>query len=328
VLHATFLPLKSTLIRRKKPIGAAFVALILLAFVPAKSQSTSSAQEGQQAPTLQREIRAGSKMAFDVASIRQNKTDPSYMDRSNVQLDSENIFTPTGGLFLTTGGRLAGYIGFAYKLTNAERSEVLDQLPKWAKTDSYAIEARAGGDPTKDQYRLMMQSLLADRFKLKLHFETGQAQVLAFVLEKPGRLGPDLKPHAAADQCSTAAALSGPAPSVAGGFPAVCGGFCQLPPSAPGHYTGGARNVPLSMIAESLYQFIPGNTKPVIDGAGLTGNYDLRIDFALHINGVPFDPNGASFFEALKDDLSLKLVQRIAPVETVVIDHIEEPSAN
>lgn len=279
-------------------------------------------------PAPQWEIDAGGEMAFDAASIKQNKTDPSYMDRSNVPLDSQNIFTPTGGLFSTTGGGLAGYIVFAYKLTTAQRYEVSDQMPKWAKSNSYAIDARATGNPTKDQYRLMMQSLLAERFGLKLHFETKQEPVFALELEKPGRLGPNLKPHRDDDPCPTPTGTQGPTPTVPDGFPAVCGGFRQVPPSAPGHYTGGARNVPLSMIAESLYQFIPANTKPVIDATGLTGNYDFLIDFTLHIDGVPSDPNGANFLEALKDQLGLKLVQEIAPVETVMIDHIEEPTAN
>jgi uncharacterized protein (TIGR03435 family) len=45
-------------------------------------------------------------------------------------------------------------------------------MPKWANTDRYDIEARAQGNPAKDQFRLMMQALLADRFKLAIHYET------------------------------------------------------------------------------------------------------------------------------------------------------------
>lgn len=53
------------------------------------------------------------------------------------------------------------------------------QLPKWARNQSWLIEAKADGNPTKDQMRLMMQSLLAHRFKLRVHFETREGAVLA-----------------------------------------------------------------------------------------------------------------------------------------------------
>jgi uncharacterized protein (TIGR03435 family) len=68
-------------------------------------------------------------------------------------------------------------------------------LPKWFSEDSYVINAQAEGDPTKDQMRLMMQSLLADRFKLAVHFERQELPVLALGLDKPEKTGPKLYPH-------------------------------------------------------------------------------------------------------------------------------------
>ena len=62
--------------------------------------------------------------------------------------------------------------------------------PDWVRSDHYDIEARAAGQATKDQMRLMMQSLLAERFKLAVHWETRQAPVFALVdatPESPGR---------------------------------------------------------------------------------------------------------------------------------------------
>ncbi len=75
------------------------------------------------------------------------------------------------------------------------------QLPKSAD-DNYAIDAKAEGNPTKDQMRLMMQSLLADRFKLRVHFESRQVPVLGLVLVKPGQLGPNLLPHSEGPGCA------------------------------------------------------------------------------------------------------------------------------
>jgi uncharacterized protein (TIGR03435 family) len=57
------------------------------------------------------------------------------------------------------------------------------------------IEARAEGNPNKDQMHLMMQSLLAERFKLAVQFETHEVPVMAMVLIKPGKLGSRLRPH-------------------------------------------------------------------------------------------------------------------------------------
>ena len=69
-------------------------------------------------------------------------------------------------------------------------------LPKWVITDRYSIDARAAGNPTKDQMRLMVQSLLADRFQLAAHFATQEVPVFALTVVKDGKLGPKLIAHA------------------------------------------------------------------------------------------------------------------------------------
>ena len=77
------------------------------------------------------------------------------------------------------------------------------------------------GNPTKDQMRLMMQSLLADRFKLAIHTETKQGPVFALLLMKPGKTGPQLQPFADDGSCSA----TNPTPSTtpATQFPNTCG---------------------------------------------------------------------------------------------------------
>jgi uncharacterized protein (TIGR03435 family) len=77
------------------------------------------------------------------------------------------------------------------------------KLPKWTSTEYFDIQARAVGSPTKDQLRLMMQSLLAERFRLAIHNETRQLPVFALVLVKSGKTGPHLQAHAADDSCPT-----------------------------------------------------------------------------------------------------------------------------
>jgi uncharacterized protein (TIGR03435 family) len=271
---------------------------------------------------------AGGKMAFEVASVKRNQG-ADRPGSSNVPLGPADAFSPTGGLFSTTNYPLSVYVTFAYKLTVTQIGEMLDQLPKWNRINRYDIEARAAGNPSKDQYRLMMQSLLADRFKLAIHFETKQLPVLALVLDKPGKLGPKLRQHSTDEPCPTGASLeSGIVPALAGGFPQPCGAFEQLPPSAPGRFTGGARNVPMPVIASTFSAGLFRTFKPVVDRTGLIGDYDFVIDFSPELPNVEADPNGPTFLEALKDQLGLKLESAMGAVDTIVIDHIEVPSEN
>ena len=115
---------------------------------------------------------AGGKMAFEVASVRLAKTPrlPGFPLNNG---DAK----PPGGRF-SASFPLWIYIEFAYKLDVFQWGEIRAQLPKWAN-DDYAIDAKADGNPTKDQMRLMMQSLLADRFKLRVHSESKEVPVLA-----------------------------------------------------------------------------------------------------------------------------------------------------
>jgi uncharacterized protein (TIGR03435 family) len=184
------------------------------------------------------------QLAFDVASVKPNKSDaPPY---SNFPLNSGDFYTANGGLFSATNFPLVSYIFFAYKLQGNQGLPLVRQLPDWATTDRFDIQARADGNPTKDQMRLMMWSLLADRFKFALHRETREVPVLALVLGKPGgtpgKPGSQLQPHPADAPCQTSVAppsAAAPTPEafrqmVAGGFPALCNGILGLPPGVPG----------------------------------------------------------------------------------------------
>src|SRR5579863_8342925 len=129
---------------------------------------------------------AGSKKFFDVASVKPTRT----FDRgSSFPLDDGNAYVPGGRL--SASFPLWFYIRFAYKLAGSdqERAAAVAHLPEWVDRDLFVIEARADGNPTKDQMRLMMQSLLAERFKLKVHFETKELPLFALTLVKPGTPG-------------------------------------------------------------------------------------------------------------------------------------------
>jgi bla regulator protein blaR1 len=226
------------------------------------------------------------------------------------------------------GYRVSDYIEFAYKLwlTPSERKSLLAELPKWATTKRFDIQARLPGHTSKDQKRLMMQSLLAERFKLAVHFQTQQVPVFALVLLNSGETGPQLRPHP-----ETASCPAPPVPSdqLADGFPAICKRTIGLQARAEGHVRVGARNVAMTQIANALTQEGSGVDRPVLDRTGLTGEYDFAIEFTPEeTSGYIRKYGGPAFTEALRDQLGLELEPTTGPVDVLVIDHIEEPLPN
>ena len=284
---------------------------------------------------------AGGKMSFDVASIKQNKygDSPAGRTTTNVGFDAGDDYRPTGGLLRASSWPVAVFISFAYKLTPSQANLLQPRLPKWAATDRFDIEAHAAGNPSKDQMRLMMQSLLADRFKLAIHFETRQLPVFAVVLVKPGKTGPQIQPYSDGPPCDLVAPPSTPnsspnQPIKDPGWFLPCGNLGAM--FIAGRVHIGERNMTMSQIAGALPVISMGTLdRPVVDQTGLTGNFDLRIEFTPPANrpqtpGSTFQPDdaGPTFLEALKEQLGLKLESQTGPVNVLVLDHIEEPSEN
>src|SRR5260370_29202486 len=216
-------------------------------------------------------------MAFDTVSIRQNTTTPARGWNSNFPLGPGDVYFPNGGVFRAANVTLATYIVFAYKITPSMEYVELSQLHKWATTDRYDIQAKAEGNPTKDQMRLMMQALLADKFKLVVHYETRKVPVLVLVMDQPGKLGPLLQQHPDDAPCPTTPMVPSPAPTappepekVDTRFPITCGGILDMVPSAPGRVRAGARNVPMELIASSVMGGPNGPNRPILERRGLT----------------------------------------------------------
>jgi hypothetical protein len=120
--------------------------------------------------------------AFEVASVKPNRSDAPASSR--FPLGPGDAHVP-GRLFLATNQPLIVYLRFAHK---CGQSDLLG-LPAWVSNDRFDIEARAEGNPTKDQMRLMMQSLLVDRFKLVTHTERQTKPAFNLVLAKAGKPG-------------------------------------------------------------------------------------------------------------------------------------------
>ncbi len=152
---------------------------------------------------------------FDVVSVKQNNSDtPST---ANFPLGPGDVYVTNGGYFTASGFPLATYIYFAYKIMGNDMQAVAQQLPGWVLSDRFDIQARTDGDPAKDkkdQMRLMMRALLADRFKLVSHYETRQVSVFGLGPAKAGKIGPTLQAHPSDAACTTVLSPTG-GPAVA-----------------------------------------------------------------------------------------------------------------
>jgi uncharacterized protein (TIGR03435 family) len=188
---------------------AAVTWLVVFGDLAATLRAQSAANQASlQAPTVpQWQIDAGGKMAFDVVSVKTNKSNEP--PTSAFVLGPGDAYVSNGGRFSATNQPLIAYLAFAYKL----RASDLPGLPAWVYNDRFDIEARVQGNPTKDQMRLLMQSLLADRFKLATHSETKPGPAFALVMSKPGKIGPQLQADSG-DGCSAA-----PTPQASGAAP-------------------------------------------------------------------------------------------------------------
>jgi uncharacterized protein (TIGR03435 family) len=186
----------------------------------------------------------------------------------------------------------------------------------------------------------MMQALLADRFKLAVHFETRVVLIFAIMLAKPGKLGPQLRLHRADDPlCVVPPTVTTPGSARtatledAEGFPERCGGISGMKPTAPGRMRDGGRDVTISQMGAVLTGI--GNVgRPILDKTGLQGHVDYNLEWGMVAanvpNGVEFHPDESAptFEEALKEQLGLKLVPEKGPADFFFVDHIEHPSAN
>jgi uncharacterized protein (TIGR03435 family) len=318
------------------------LALACLTFcIPAHAQSPSDA------------------LAFDVASVRPSQ--PGASQRNNVPLDAGNVYatvspddarTAAGGLFIATHQPLWRYISFAYKLSGTQelalRFNFFSGAPKsgaplWVtgsfvgSPEFFDISARAPANTSIDQMRLMMRTVLADRFHLTTHFVTADAPVFALVLVKPGLTGPHLQPHPASDTCVTAEPSSDSAPRAAtasspvGDLPPVCGVIAHVPSSLPGQHHGG-RAVPLSLFATSIPTMtgLAAMPLPVVDQSGLQGLYDFNLTWVHDATAedATVSDNAAAFREALKLQLGLQLKPSRAPISFLIVDHVDHPTEN
>lgn len=218
-------------------------------------------------------------------------------------------FRPGGDTFKATNASLQRLIGFAYDLRNHQ----ISGGPDWLDSAKFNIDAKAGsaippGLAGGNVIRLMVQSLLAERFKLASHLEMREEQLYELVVNKDG---PKLRESA---------------PAAPGQPQGVRIGRGEL--------TGTA--APIAILVNQLSQQLG---RSVTDKTGLTGRYDFTLKWTPDDLGVAAgqpagpdaptaDPSGPSIFTAVQEDLGLKLQSAKGQVEILVIDHAERPDAN
>ena len=260
--------------------------------------------------------------------MRENKSDGSRY--SNFPLNYGPQFGVQDGLLIARNTGLLQLLVFAYKPDMFQIQMFRKNLPDWAGPARYDIQARANSRPGKDEMRLMVQSLLAERFGMKAHHEMRELPVYALVLAKTGKLGPMLKPHAADDpECSKMTIPE----AVAGAFPSGCGVTASIPATHVGYTAIGGYNMTMEAGAPALGGSGAITDRPVVNRTGLAGRFDFTVEFVPGKNGrvgadaaSQTDVAGPTFVDALKDQLGLKLVPEKAMVDVVVIDRLEKPS--
>jgi uncharacterized protein (TIGR03435 family) len=199
--------------------------------------------------------------------------------------------------------------------------------PDWVHSQSFQIDAKSDGTPSIQMMEgPMLQAVLEDRFKLKIHRETRQGPVYELVL---GKGSPKLKPLE--DGSCIPTPLGRPSPALASDQH-----YCRNMVSPRGlvDFEGGT----LSMCAGLMNLLLD---RPVIDKAGLTGYFKIRLELspedtapprlAMANPGAPNEARASDspdIFQAIQEQLGLRLVAAKGPVDVLVIDHIEMPSGN
>lgn len=263
---------------------------------------------------------AWSGQAFEVASVKLNKSN----GRSRISA------VPAAGRLMITGMTVQDVVQGAYGIQSFQLVTV-DSPVLRQRIDIEAKAERPAGSLA--QMQQMLQPLLADRFKLAVHREMREMSALVLVLaNKDGRLGPKMnKTGSGCDELGTAVTLFVMADAPSPGDRLACG----FMPSGVGRIVGTGLDMPtvVGLLA-------PSQRRAVVDQTGLQGRYDIDVTYtpepfsaaALAQRGATpppgVDPNGPSLFDALQDQLGLRLEPRRMPVPVVVIDHIEPLAEN
>jgi uncharacterized protein (TIGR03435 family) len=264
---------------------------------------------------------------FQVASIK-----PASQQPQDVQGLGDLRMLP-GGRVLAERVLLRYFIQSAYDLKPFQ----ISGGPAWIDSAHYDIDAKGDANPSQSERRLMMQELLADRFKLKVHHETRQLPVYELTVAKSD---PKLM-ESKEGSCTAPDPNASPFPPAPGQLTACGRIFVMMSPSG-ARLRGG--QVSMTELVRVLSNVL-GRT--VVDKTGLQRTFDVQLLFTPDdtLGGLPAPPPNLSpssdasrpaaspdaygnLFAAIQDQLGLKLKSAKGPVDVLVIDSVERPSAN
>jgi uncharacterized protein (TIGR03435 family) len=247
-------------------------------------------------PTPPKPMAADANPVFAAASLK--PSDPSAQGKG---------FTVRGSQFMTINTSLSDMIVFAYGVHPRQ----IVGGPAWLESDKYDLVAKPDGEgtPNDRQWKVMVQKMLADRFKLTFHHDTRELSVYALEV---GKSGPKLTKSEGDPN----------------GLPGLFfRGLGDLP----------ARNANMADFAGVMQSTVLD--RPVVDHTGITGRYDFTLKWTpdefqfsgLGIKPPPPTGNAAEapdLFSAIQEQLGLKLTPTKASTDVLVVDHVEKPSAN
>jgi uncharacterized protein (TIGR03435 family) len=240
-------------------------------------------------------------LKFEVASLKPSQPDPrGFMGIRPA---------PGGERYLASNVTLKLLITVAYRI----KADQISGGPSWIDSDHYDMNAKAERPSSADELHAMLQDLLADRFQLRFHRETKELPIYALAVDKGG---PKLQPH----QAQSA------------GDPWIDVAFEHS------KMAWHARFAPMSYFAWRLTLMLD---RPVVDQTALPGGYDFDLAFTpilpgggitppegALLNGAPVDTSGPTIFDAVRQQLGLRLERQKGPVDILVIDHAEKPAEN
>jgi uncharacterized protein (TIGR03435 family) len=248
------------------------------------------------APAIRGQAPATSRLEFDVASIRPDKTDQPEMSwfRS----------TPTGAEFQGRSIQIKPIIEYAYGILDHQ----LVGAPSWLGSERFDIDAKPGSRKGQGWYedeelRARVRTLLEERFRLRVHHESRQASIYTLVEAKSGpklkKAGDDAEPLIRVNFGRGRAQIIG-------------------------------AKISMGMLVDALARTLG---RSVQDGTDLKGAFEVDLtwtpDESPRAGGDrPSPPEGPSLFTAVQEQLGLRLESSRGPVDVIVVDSVERPSEN
>jgi len=230
--------------------------------------------------------------AFEVTSVKPHKSGSGYA-----------ALSCSNGRFISRGAPLTNTIEWAYDLPFHQFIEMEERVPRWVAEEAFDIEATGGGPVPESQCRLMLQSLLAERFKMAVHRDTKEGRVYELVMARGGH-----KLQRVTDRDK--------------GLGVYITENGRLGEYAPG--VEPARGLTLPQLARKLS--LMTSRVPVHDNTGLEGMYKINLRFSTR-SGVSADSD-PDLLTAVQQQLGLRLEEHKGPVEMFVVDRISRPDAD